>query len=616
MSTYYPSQLVPKTNLSKAAIAATLQDAFTLHQQGRIEQAAALYAKILEVEPSHFDALHLSGIAASQRKKPQLAVDLISRAIQINPNNAAVYSNLGLALQDLGRNEEALSNYELALLIEPENTAVVFNQANAFRDLGRHEEALASYDHLLQLVPNDAEALYYSGNVLRELDRHTDALHRYDQALKVNPAYLAAHINRGVVLQYLNRNEDALASYDRALRIASDNVEALYNRANVLGALNRPEEALNSYDKVLRLRPDHPEVLNNRGNILRALTRLDEAIASLARAQAVAPNYADARWNESLCRLLAGDFEKGLPAYEARWDSELAHEKRQFTKPLWLGKESLQNKTILIHAEQGFGDTLQFCRYVTKVFALGPKIILEVQPALKRLLGSLSGMATVIAKGESLPAYDFHCPLLSLPLAFATDLASIPAEQAYLSSDSRLVAQWQSKLGLSASGALNRKPRVGVVWDGSGGKDYKTGKGRSIDLVEFSQLFDQPAHFYVLQKEISADELQILAQYDNVSVFNRELQDFADTAALIEHMDLVVSIDTSVAHLAAAMGKPVWILLRYSPDWRWLLDRPDSPWYPSARLFRQTEIGHWTNVLDEVKRALLLHFEGVVALTA
>jgi len=574
-------------------IAPLLQQAFALHQQGQLVQAAVLYQEILQKQPNHFDALHLLGIAASQSKQPQIAVDLIGKAIQINPNAAAAHSNIGLALQDLSRNDEALASYERALAIEPDNAAVLYNHGNVLRDLKRYAEALASYERVLVIEPCNADALYNCGNALHYLGRNEEALASYDSALAIKPDHVEALNNRGVVLQALKRNEEALASYERALMIAPGHAGALYNCGNVLRELSRHEEALASYARVLLIRPDNAEVLNNRGNTLRALNRLEEALASYDRALFIEPGYADARWNESLCRLLIGDFDLGWRNYEWRWKtSELRNFHRNFTQPLWLGKESLSDKTILLHAEQGLGDTLQFCRYVRQVNALGAKVVLEVQPPLKSLLSGLSGIASIIGKGEALPAFDYHCPLLSLPLAFDTDSASIPSTHRYVTSDAKRVAIWQEKLGVKT------KPRVGLVWSGSA--THKNDRNRSIPFVDFVELVSRKASFYALQKEVR-DADMLLAGRTGVTFVGDELDDFADTAALIELMDIVITVDTSVAHLAAAMGKAVWILLSFNPDWRWLLDREDSPWYPTARLFRQSAIGDWGSVIERVK---------------
>ncbi|MEQ1600659.1 MAG: tetratricopeptide repeat protein [Methylophilaceae bacterium] len=552
----------PKTEAEEA-----LHKAFLLHQQGQLAQAQSLYEQVLLAEPNHFDALHLAGIAASQCGQLQVAIDLISKAISVNPNNATAYANLGLALQNLHRYEEALANYDLSLLIDPENAFVFYNL----------------------------------GNILYTLERYAEAVISYERALQIDPDYVAALNNYGVVLHQIRRFDEALASYQQALHIASDNTGALYNRANTLNALSRPEEALASFDQVLLLLPDNAEVLNNRGNTLRALNRLEEAQASLNRAISVAPDYADAHWNLSLCKLLAGDLDAAWQEYEWRWRSELQNDKRQFIQPLWLGEESLHNKTILLHAEQGFGDTLQFCRYVALVQTLGANVLLEVQPELKRLLkGGLGEIATVYAKGEAMPEFDFQCPLMSLPLAFRTNLTSIPAKNAYLFSNKQRVAIWQKKLG------TRTRPRVGVVW--SGRVEHKNDSNRSIPLNEFAQLVNGKADFFALQKEIQPADKLLLKEHDGLIRHHFKIEDFADTAALIEFMDIVITVDTAVAHLAAAMGKTVWILLPFSPDWRWLLEREDSPWYASVRLFRQPAIGDWRDVIERVDIALQSFF--------
>lgn len=590
-----------EASLSEVIITSALQHAVELHQQGKLPQAQAFYNKVLQIQPYHFEALHLLGIAASQSGQTLKAVDLIARAIKINPDHAPAHINHGLALQALNRHQAALLSFERALQIDPENSGALTHGCHSLHVLNRDEEALSCYQRILQKTPNNTEVLYNLGNMLHTLSRDEEALASYEQLLRYQPDNISVLNNRGVVLQALHRNEEALTSYDQALLIARDDVLALYNRGNVLRALNRHEEALLCYERVLLVKPDNAEVHNNRGNALRALNRLDKAIASYSRALRSAPHYADAHWNESLCRLLAGDFALGWQKYEWRWQSELKANQRHFKQAQWAGHESLQHKTILIHAEQGLGDTLQFCRYARLVAARGAKVILEVQPELKTLLTGLAGVTKIIAKGEVLPEFDFHCPLLSLPLAFATTLQSIPTECAYISSDPQRVAQWQSQLD-SKKAKLN----IGLMWRGS--SKHKNDHNRSIPLPQLFRLLDDftpdEARFFALQKELSdADQELLSARKDHIFSGNA-IQDFTDTAALIQLMDLVITVDTSVAHLAAAMGKPVWILLPFSPDWRWLLQRENSPWYPSVRLFRQSAIGDWQQVILQVNHAL------------
>jgi Tfp pilus assembly protein PilF len=442
--------------------------------------------------------------------------------------------------------------------------AHAFDDAVALHKAGRLAEAEAAYQRILAGDPAHAEALIFLGVIANQRGRHHDALRLIDRALEANPRSAIALVNRGVVLL----------------------------------ALQRPEEALESFDHALEIRPDYAEAVAKRGNALRSLRRPREALLCYEKARTLRPDYDEARWSESMCRLLMGDFENGWRQYEWRWKQrDYQRDRREFSQPLWLGEQEVAGRTILLHAEQGFGDTIQFCRYATLLATRGARVILEVQPPLKSLLARLSGPAVVLGAGEALPDFDLHCPLMSLPLACGTTLETVPAAECYLTADRERVAVWSARLGSTA------RPRVGLVWSGNRahGNDY----ARSIALAELLERLDgSGAAFVSLQKDVRPHDRATLAVRPDVLHCGDELRDFDDTAALIESMDLVISVDTSVAHLAGALGKPVWVLLPYAPDWRWLLEREDSPWYPTARLFRQARSGDWDGVLSAVTGAL------------
>lgn len=608
--------------------------AVALHQAGQLNDAEALYEEVIKHEPNHAHALHLLGVLKAQSDKPELAVELISRAIAIDATNAHFFTHCGNALRALNRFDEALSHHDRALALSPDAAESHYNRGNVLRDCKRYDEALESYERALALQPNHTEAYFNKGNVLLDsqhpeqalacyeqaialksnhaeaychrgnallaLNRPEQALSSYDAALRIKPDYVKAHANRGFVLHDLGRYEDALISYDKSLTLAPDFAYLHYNRANTLAALNRHEEALTSYDRTLSLQPDFFQVYCNRGRVLQDLNRHEDALLSFQRALEIKPNDIDARLNEGLCQLVMGNFAKGWHNYEWRWQKdEMQEYHHQFTQSLWLGEQSLAGKTILLHAEQGFGDTLQFCRYVRPVKALGARVILEIEPALSTLLHSLQAVDLLISKGEPLPGFDYYCPLLSLPLAFNTSLETIPVDTPYLFCPTERVKKWQAQLD-----EQNTLPRIGLVWSGS--LDHKNDRNRSIPLAQFSQLLNNnSARFFSLQRDLRDEDAAILANFPEVQHFGKQLQDFADTAALIELMDMIISVDTSVAHLAGAMAKPVWILLPHNPDWRWLLNRTDTPWYPTMRLFRQPVQGDWQSVLDQVNQCLL-----------
>ena len=470
-------------------------------------------------------------------------------------------------------------------------------------ELRRFSEALARYDKAITVKSDYADAHFNRGVTLQELKRFEEALASYDRAINLRPDYAEALSNRGNTLKEMKRLDEALASYDRAISVRPDHAEALSNRGNALHNLKLFDEALASYDRAVSVRPGYAEALCNRGNTLKELKRFDEALASYDSSVRAQPDYAEAHFNEALCRLLIGDFDRGWEKHERRWGTkQLGNIKRSFSQPLWLGHENISGKTILLHAEQGYGDTIQFCRYVPLVAERGAHVILEVQKPLYELMSTLTGAAQVVSKGDPLPDFEMHCPLLSLPLAFGTRLETIPAKMPYLYASSQIVKNWAARLG------SKRCPRIGLAW--SGNSSHKSDSNRSIGLQSLLPLLDIDAAFVSLQKDVRSDDLSVLKEQKDILHFGEALKDVSHTAALISNLDLVISVDTSLAHLAGAIGKPVWVLLPFIPDWRWLLDREDSPWYSAARLFRQSERGDWGSVFGKLERELKLQLNG------
>jgi Tfp pilus assembly protein PilF len=433
---------------------------------------------------------------------------------------------------------------------------------------------------------------------LQGLERFEEAVASYDRALAAQPHYAEALSNRGNALYELQRFDEAVSSFDRALVERPHYAQALSNRGNALRGLRRFGEALESYDRAVALSPVHADALVNRGNMLKELRRIDEALDSYDRAIALQPDLADAHFNKALCELLRGDYDRGFTRYEWRWDCTQGRQTiRDFAQPLWLGAEDIAGKTILLHAEQGYGDTIQFCRYVPLVVARGARVILEVPKALRTLMETLAGPAQILSRGDPLPDFDLHCPLLSLPLAFRTWVETIPSATPYLQAPAKSAVEWRKRLG------RKRRPAIGVAW--SGLATHGNDRFRSMKLAALLPLFDTRATFVSVQKEVRAEDAVLLKSCGDVIHFGDELRDFADTAALIANLDLVIAVDTSVAHLAGALAKPLWVLLPFGSDWRWLLDRNDSPWYPTARLFRQDAERTWDDVVKQVRTALL-----------
>jgi tetratricopeptide (TPR) repeat protein len=590
-------------------IESKLQRAVMLHNQGQLARAQTLYEEILALQPRHFDALHLLGVIAAVTGNPRKAVDLIGRAIDIVPNDGVAHNNRGLALQELGLCEAALASFDRAASLKPGYADPHYNRGNLFRDRKQWELALTSYDRAIALRSGYAEAHCNRGIALAELERLEEALASYDRAIDIKGNYAEAHYNRGNLLCTLRRWEAALASYNRAIAVRRDYAEAHSNRAFALRELGRLDEALASSTEAVAQTPAFAAAHSNRASVLLAMNRVDEALSSYETAISLDPGTASTYVNRGMARLLAGNFEQGWADYEWRWkdtSSWIVQEKRAFSQPLWVGDVALAGRSILLHSEQGYGDTIQFCRYAKLVADLGARVILEVPEPLADLLRELAGVSQVIVRGAPLPPFDYYCPFLSLPLAMRTKTSNIPATVPYLKVHESRRRLWQERLG------EHRGLRVGLVWSGGFRQDRPelwSGDGRrNVPLASLAAVMHSGMHYFSLQKGQPAEsELAEFSRHWDGPVIEdltQDIGDFADTAAFIEQLDLLISVDTATAHLAGALGKPVWILNRFDTCWRWFLGRSDSPWYPTAWLYRQEKPGDWDGVLQRVRRDL------------
>jgi tetratricopeptide (TPR) repeat protein len=490
--------------------------------------------------------------------------------------------------------------YNALLQHHPENFDALHGLGQIHFQRGRLDTALVLFQSALKNDGGRADGFASLGLVFHHLHRFEEALVCYDEGSRLAPDNPELLNRRGVALLELRRPQDALPDFERVLAIDADHLDALGNYGNALLKLNRPEDALAAYDRALALAPENAQLLTNRAAALRRLDRPHEALMSASRALVSQPDFAHAQFVESLARLTLGDFDSGWRGYEARWAvGFLAAQRRNFTAPLWLGQDlSLDGKTILLHAEQGFGDTLQFMRYAPLLAARGAKkVILEVQRELVRLLSGMPGVDTVIARGDALPPFDVHCPLLSLPLGFATTLATIPTESPYIAASAKDVRLWADRLP-------RRRPLIGLAW--SGDPIHDNDLNRSLRFESLLPLLEMPEISFVsLQHKVRAEDAPVLGRHPNVRDIGSEVRDFADTAAVIATLDAVISADTAVAHLAGAMGKPLFLLLPFAADFRWLRERADSPWYPTARLFRQPKFGDWESVIEVLQLDLM-----------
>ncbi len=545
-----------------ATLARASGEARRLQSEGKLAEAERAYRAILKAQPDCFDALHALAILRSQQGEQAEALDLLRAAVKRNPGDASAWSNLGLVLRKLSRAQEALACIDRALSIAAEHAEALNNRGNALVELFRFEEALASYDRALALRPSYVEAHNNRGSALRSLKRYEEALASYETSLALRPDHAGALNNRGVALQDLKRLDEGLASYDRALAIKPDHADALNNRGLALLELNRPQEALASYDAALAVRPDDAEALYNRG------------------------------WTA----LLLGDLDAGWKDYEHRWRRKDSEPPRLIAAyPRWSG-EDLQGKRILIYEEQGLGDVIQFARYLPLLAARGANATFFVCAAMHRLLQPIAATVRLVDSPPVEETFDFQCALLSLPRAFATRLDTIPAKLPYLRAEASRVEAWRRRIGENGF-------KIGICWQGN--PLSKNDVERFIPLRCFAPLATiAGVRLISLQKTHGLDQLADLAPQMRVETLGDEFDGgadaFVDTAAAICCLDLIVAADTAVAHLAGALGRPVWVAHKQAPDWRWMLDRGDSPWYPTMQLYRQKTRGDWDDVFTRI----------------
>ncbi len=583
----------PRPDDDREGIAALIAAGRAHHMAGRLDEASNRYEAALAQSPEEADALHLLGMLRVAQGRPPEGVALLRRASARTPNLPAVWYNLAIALTAHGEAEEAAAALQRAVTLHPGYVEAHLALAMAAKADGRTDDAVASLRHALAGNPRDATLLNRLGTLFADaelLDESEDCLRR---AVTLAPNDVRSHSNLGILMQRRDRLDEAVACYRRACTLTPRDPAAHARLGTALSAQYRPEEAIACYEAVLALEPGDADALFSIGVLMSQLSRFGEAAETYQRALALRPGHARARFNLGLLRLSLGDFAAGWPDYEARWDTKLidpsphAAERRR-----WNGEPLAPDQTLLIYAEQGFGDTLQFATYLPRAAARAGRVILEVPPQLKSLLEPIPGPAGIYGDKEKLPPFDVQCALLSLPFLFETRLETIPPPLPLTPPPDRF-AEW------AAIPRASGERQIGVAW--AGNPNQPGDRPRSMALATFRRILDIPGcRFHLLLPELRATDEAEFATLTEVTDYRGRIRDFADTAALISRLDLVVTTDTSVAHLAGAMGRPLWVLLSHNPDWRWLHDREDSPWYPTARLFRQTRPGDWDGVLAHV----------------
>lgn len=575
-----------------------MQAAIEHHQAGHLVEAEQRYRQILQQQPSHPQALQLLGVVSHQQGRHDAAVELISRALAINPRWPQAYSNRGEALRTLGKLDEAIADHQRAVTLDPNQAQAYYNLGVALKEKGDLDAAIAAYQRAIALKPDYAKAHGNLGNALREKDRIDEAIAACRQAIALKPDFAEAYSNLGAALRDAERYDEAIAACRQALALRPQFPESCANLGNALRDTGAEDDAVAAYRQAIAFKPDFAEAYTNLGTVLKDMGRLDEAADAARRAVALQPDSPEAHYSLAFVLLMRGDFAEGWVEHEWRWlFKDFPAHRWSSSKPQWDGSD-LAGRTILLYCEQGYGDILQFIRYAPLVSERGGRVIAVCPAELHRLFRCLPGVSQWIAFDEPLPAFDVQCPLMSLPLAFGTTPATIPAAVPYLHADAGDVDRWRARLAGEPAGL-----KVGLVW--AGRPTHKNDRNRSLSLSLFEPLARVPGvSFYSLQKGPASSQAKQPPRGMRLIDWMDELNDFADTAALVANLDLVIAVDTSVAHLSAALGKPVWLLAPHVTDWRWPPGRDDNAWYPTLRVFRQPATNQWRAAIDRMAERL------------
>ena len=577
-----------------------LERAVELHQSGDMLAAGTIYREILAKDPDHVDALNLLGVVMHTAGDLELAVELISRATELAPDYGPALINLGNALQAAGRPDDAVKKFERALELDPSAGIAASNLASALNDLALHEEARRTGEQAVQLIAELPDAHVNLGNALLGLGRPEAAQEKYMAALERDPHHASAWFNLGNAHADAGNFRAAVPPYEKAVQFDPGNGDAHYNLANAYQQLDAYADAIESFERALVIEPEHIDAKCNLAGAWQSLGQPDRAVDILRdaiRQEMLRGDHesVDLHWNLSLALLQSGNMRDGWREFEWRWRTPtFSAFRREFTEPLWDGRD-IAEKSIFVHAEQGFGDALQFVRYVPLLAAKGARVTLECRPELQSLFEKVEGVSRCLPLGADVGGFDVHAPLMSLPYLFGTSETSVPADVPYLTPPSGIVPDPRLT---RASGV-----KVGVVWSGSPTRpdNYK----RSCPLSAWGPILDVPGvKFFSLQVGHDHDQLTGAEKASEVVDLGRGFGDFADTAAAVANLDMVISVDTSVLHLAGALGVTAFALLSQPTGFLWMDDRADSPWYPSLRLFRQTTPGDWSVPVNACAAAL------------
>jgi tetratricopeptide (TPR) repeat protein len=571
-----------------------------LSELGRTNEALASYDMAIATDGNNSKAYLHRGVLQQQLQQLGAAEASYKQAITLRPHYADAYFDLGTLQSDAGRVTDALTSFDAAIAAAPDHAGAHAGRGLALMALGQPDAAVASFEMAIRLKPDFTRAYGSLAQAQEILGLLVEARASHAQAVLLDPQDATIHFNRGSFLSDLKDWKGAIESYQAAIALKPDFADAFCNLGLAKQEGGQVDAALESYSTALEINPAAATVFNNRGNLYRSKGQFDEALMDYRQAIALEPNFAEAHYNIGQLALLQGNFAAGWPGYEWRRQIEeaLAANTRVLPQPAWFGDYPLEGKRIFLHAEQGLGDTIQFCRYVRLVASLGANVTLEVQPSLGNLLANIDGVSKLILFGDPIPPADCQCSIMSLPGAFKTTLDTIPCQVPYLRADPLKVAHWHRILG------PRKRLRIGLAW--SGNPSNRNDHNRSVDLARWIDHLPDECEYICLQKEIRDADRRILSSSTKFTNIESHNQNFTDTAALVETLDLVISVCTSLAHLSGAMGQKTWILLPFLPDWRWLMNRRDTPWYPTATLYRQPVAGDWDSVMEEVSRDILL----------
>ncbi len=566
-----------------------IQEAFELQRSKDYLAAEKIYANLYKKYPDNTSLLTLYGILKIQTEDFENAINLLKMSLGFDSDNEITLSNLGIVYFNVGKFEDSVKYLNKAIHLNSGNSNYFYYLGNSLRKLMSFEQALSAYQSAISLTGDDIQSLFGLAYTYKELNKLNEALIIFKKIIEIECSNILALMCAGSILLERKEFDEGIFYFEKVIELENSNLDALFNKGLCLSRLNKLTEALYFYNQILEINCDDINTLINRGLVLRNLGFYNEAYSDFNHVLRINSNNYGALFNLSLLKLLEGNFDEGLKLYEFRKELNLGKYKLS-SKPTWLNNFSINNKVLLIHSDQGLGDFIQCYRYISLLKKSGAHIILITPKSLTKIIQNQNPKITIIEEGQVIPHFDFECPIMSLPYAFKTNLQSIPSTFPYL--------QINTKSERLSTLREEKIQKIGIVWRGS--SDHDDDFRRSIDIKIIEPIFRQKFEFHIIQKDLNQEERSILNFFDNIVIHSDNLNDFSDTSIIINDMDFIISVDTSVCHLAGAMNKKTYLLLPFSPDFRWLLNLNTSPWYPSFNIIRQTKNDDWRSAIDKL----------------